>query len=108
MATARAIVRVPAIARPGEIIDVRVLLQHPMETGFRPGADGQTLPRDIVTRVEVRFDGTLVFAADCFSAVAANPYISFPLRATASGTLTLSFTGDHGFAHTESARLTVA
>ena len=108
MATTRALVRLPAIARPGEIIDVRVLLQHPMETGFRPGADGQTLPRDIVTRVEARFDGALVFAADCFSAVAANPYISFPLRATASGTLTLSFTGDHGFAHTESARLTVA
>ena len=108
MAATRALVRLPAIARPGEIIEVRVLLQHPMETGFRPGADGQTLPRNIITRVEARFEGALVFAADCFSAVAANPYISFPLRATSSGALTLSFTGDNGFAHSENARLTVA
>ena len=105
---ARAIVRLPATARPGEIINVNVLLQHPMESGYRPGADGQTLPRNIVTRVEARFDGTRVFAADCFPAVAANPYISFTLRATASGTLTVDFSGDNGFAHSESARLTVA
>ena len=108
MATTRAIVRLPATARPGEIIDVRLLLQHPMETGYRPGADGQTLPRNIVTRVEARFEGALVFAADCFPAIAANPYLAFALRATASGTLTLAFTGDNGLAHSESAKLTVA
>lgn len=108
MATTRVLVRLPAIARAGEIIDVRVLLQHPMETGYRPGADGQTLARNIVTRIEARFEGTLVFAADCFPAIAANPYISFALRAVASGTLTLNFTGDNGWAHSESARLTVA
>ncbi len=104
---ARALVRVPALARPGEIVEVRVLLQHPMETGFRPGADGRVLPRDIVRRVEARLDGELVFAADLFPAIAANPYLAFPLRAEATGTLIVSFQGDNGFAHSESAALRV-
>lgn len=104
---ARALVRLPALARPGEVIEVRVLLQHPMETGFRPGADGRVLPRDIVRRVEARLDGELVFAADLFPAIAANPYLAFPLRVEQAGTLVLSFQGDNGFAHSESAALRV-
>ena len=105
---ARALIRVPALARPGEVMEVRILLQHPMETGYRPGADGQVLPRDIVRRVEARFEGELVFAADLFSAIAANPYIAFPMLATVGGTLVVSFQGDNGFAQTESAAIRVA
>ncbi len=105
---ARALVRVPPLARPGEIVEVRVLLQHPMETGFRPGADGQVLPRDIVTRVEAHFEGERVFAADLFPAVAANPYLAFPLRITGPGNLVLSFQGDRGFTHRETAAIRVA
>ncbi len=105
---ARALIRLPALARVGEVIEVRVLLQHAMETGYRPGADGQVLPRDIVTRVEASFDGQLVFAADLFPAVAANPYLAFALRVVRSGTLELSFRGDNGLAQVESATLRVA
>jgi sulfur-oxidizing protein SoxZ len=104
----RALVRVPALIRPGEVIEVRVLLQHPMETGYRPGPNGVILPRDIVRRVEARLDGELVFAADLFPAITANPYIAFPLRVEQAGVLLLSFTGDHGYQHSESATLTVA
>ena len=105
---ARALVRAPAIARRGEVMEIRVLLQHVMETGFRPGADGQVLPRDIVQRIEARFEGELVFAMDLFPAIAANPYVAFPLLATSSGALVLSFRGDQGFAHSERVSITVA
>ncbi len=105
---ARALVRVPAIARRGEVMEVRVLLQHVMESGYRPGADGRVLPRDIVQRVEARFEGELVFAMDLFPAIAANPYVAFPLLATSSGALVLSFRGDNGFAHNERVTITVA
>lgn len=105
---ARALVRVPAITRRGEVMEVRVLLQHVMETGYRPGADGQVLPRDIVQRVEARFEGELVFAMDLFPAIAANPYVAFPLLATTSGALVLSFRGDRGLAHSERVNITVA
>ena len=105
--TIRALVRLPATARPGEVLEVRVLLQHPMETGFRPGADGRTVPRNIVTRVEAHFDGERVFAAELSPAIAANPYLAFPLRAVKSGTLVVGIEGDNGLVQRETAVLTV-
>jgi sulfur-oxidizing protein SoxZ len=105
---ARALLNLPASARAGEIIDVRATVQHAMETGYRVGSDGQPLPRDLVRRVEARFEGDLVFAADLHPAVAANPMLAFSLRAVSTGTLTVTWTGDRGFAHSESALLRVA
>lgn len=102
----RALLNVPASARIGEVIEIRATVQHPMETGFRAGSDGQVLARNLVRRVEGRFDGEWVFAADLHPAVAANPYLAFPLRVTASGTLTVIWAGDLGFSHSESARIT--
>lgn len=104
----RALIRLPALARPGEIIEVRVLLQHPMETGYRPGPDGRTLPRNIVRRIEAHFEGEPVFAADLFPAITANPYLAFKLRVLKSGTLVLRLEGDNGLQQRETATLTVA
>jgi sulfur-oxidizing protein SoxZ len=104
----RALLKVPANARSGEVIEIRATVQHPMETGFRVGGDGQVLARNLVRRVECRFDGEGVFAADLHPAIAANPYLAFPLRVTASGLLTVTWQGDGGFSHSESARINVA
>lgn len=105
--TIRTLVRLPATAGPGEVVEVRLLLQHPMETGLRPGTDGRTVPRNIVHRVEAHFEGERVFAAELFPAIAANPYLAFPLRALRSGTLVVSIEGDNGLAQRETAVLTV-
>ena len=107
MAT-RALLTVPTAARRGDVITIRLLIQHSMETGYRTSSDGQRLQRDIIRRVECRFDGELVFAADTFAAIAANPYLAFSLLVTRSGMLNATWSGDNGFAHTESAVLTVA
>jgi sulfur-oxidizing protein SoxZ len=101
----RALLNVPASARMGDVIEIRATVQHPMETGFRVGSDGQVLPRNLVRRVECRFDGERVFAADLHPAIAANPYLAFPLRVTGSGVLTVTWQGDGGFSHSESARI---
>lgn len=108
MTAVRALLRLPATARPGEVVEVRLLMQHPMETGFRPDAGGRTVPRNILRRIEARFEGELVFAADLFPAITANPYLAFSWRATKSGTLTVSIEGDHGVAQRETAVITVA
>ena len=108
MSTIRALLRLPAMARPGEVVEVRLLMQHPMETGFRPDAGGHTVPRNILRRIEARFEGELVFASDLFPAITANPFIAFPLRATRSGTLVVSIEGDNGVSQRETATLTVA
>lgn len=106
MAT-RALLTVPATTRRGELAHIRLLVQHAMETGYRNSSDGQRLPRDIIRRVECRLDGELVFAADTFAAIAANPYIAFNLLASKSGTLVARWSGDNGFAHSESATLNI-
>lgn len=104
---ARTLLNVPKTARKGEVIEIRALIAHPMETGFRPGADGKVLPRDIIRRFACRYNGELVFAAEMFSAISANPYIAFHTVATESGTLEFEWTGDNGFAQTERAPITV-
>ena len=105
---ARALLTVPKTARRGEVIEIRVLIAHPMETGYRPGAEGQTLPRDLIRRFTCRYDGEVVFSADLFAAVAANPYLAFTTVATATGKLEFEWEGDQGFAQTESVTITVA
>ena len=104
---ARTLIQAPASARKGETIEVRVTIAHPMETGYRPGADGRVLPRDIIRRFACRYDGETVFAAELHPAIAANPYIAFHVRAEASGTLEFEWQGDNGFAQTERVAITV-
>ena len=103
----RAIVTVPA-ARAGEVIEIRALIAHPMETGHRSDGVGGVVPRDVLRRFSCRLDGEVVFAAELHPAIAANPLIVFHLRAQAPGTLSLRWEGDRGFAHTETAPLRVA
>jgi sulfur-oxidizing protein SoxZ len=103
----RAIVRVPAEARRGEVVEVRTLVAHPMETGFRRDSLGQPIPRDILTRLVCTYNGEEVFRADLFPAVSANPYVSFFTVATESGELTFTWTDQDGRARSETARITV-
>jgi sulfur-oxidizing protein SoxZ len=105
---ARAIVTVPAAARRGDVVEVRAQIAHPMETGFRPNADGTRVPRDVLRRFACRCNGELVVEIDLYPAIAANPYLAFHLRVTEDSVLELVWTGDHGFAQTETARIAVA
>ena len=98
---ARTLIQLPATARRGEVIEVSALIAHPMETGYRPGADGRVLPRDIVRRFACRYNGELVLAAELHPAIAANPYLAFHTVATDSGTLEFEWTGDQGFRQVE-------
>ena len=94
---ARTLVTAPATARRGEIIEIRTLIAHPMETGYRTGTGGQVLPRDTIRRFSCRYGGELVFSAELFPAIAANPYLTFQTVAVESGTLEFLWEGDNGF-----------
>ena len=83
-----ALINVPAKAKRGDIIEIRTLTSHIMETGFRRTMDGALVPRDIITSFTCRFEGEEIFRADLFPATAANPFFSFFTVATKSaGTL---------------------
>ncbi len=104
---ARTLITVPKTARRGEVIDIRTLIAHPMESGFRADAEGKVRPRDIIRRFSCRYNGELVFSAELFPAVAANPYIAFTTIALDSGSLSFTWEGDNGFAQTETVSIGV-
>ena len=104
---ARALVNVPAKAKRGEIVEIKALIQHDMETGFRVGTSGNIIPRDIITDFVCKYNGEEIFRAQLFPAIAANPFFVFTTVATESGKLTFEWTGDNGFSATESADITV-
>jgi sulfur-oxidizing protein SoxZ len=105
---ARALINMPATAKRGEVLEIKTLVSHPMETGYRPGADGRVLPRDIIRRFVCAYNGEEIFRADLHPAMSANPYIAFSTVATESGTLTFTWTGDNGFVQTETVKIAVA
>ena len=104
---ARVLINAPKTARRGEVIEIKTLISHDMETGYRPGPTGAIVPRDIITGFACSYNGAEVFRAELSPAIAANPYLVFTTVATESGTLTLTWTGDHGFEQTETVALTV-
>lgn len=105
---ARVVVNMPAQARRGEIIEIRTLAGHDMETGFRRTQLGELIPRNIITRFVCTYNGVEVFRADLHPAMAANPLITFTTVATESGTMEFRWTGDNSFSATHTAILTVA
>jgi sulfur-oxidizing protein SoxZ len=105
---ASALINVPERAKRGEVIEIKALVSHPMETGYRRTQLGEAVPRDIIRRFVCTYNGTEVFRAELHPAIAANPFIAFSTVATESGTLTFQWTGDNGFSVTESTRITVA
>lgn len=104
---ARALINLPKAAKRGEIVEIKTLVQHPMETGHRRDNQGRTIPRSIIRRFVCTYNGEEIFRADLFPAVAANPFIAFTTVATESGTLAFTWTDDQGREQTETAEITV-
>jgi sulfur-oxidizing protein SoxZ len=105
---ARAIVNVPASASRGEIIEIKALIAHDMETGFRRTQLGVPIPRDIITLFVCTYNGAEILRAEFHPAISANPYLAFSTRATESGAIVCNWSGDNGFSVTESAAIAVA
>ena len=104
---ARALINVPQKVKSGQVIEIKTLISHIMETGFRHDNVGKPIPRNIITTFVARYNGEEIFRADLFPAIAANPFVSFHTVATESGTIDFEWTGDNGFHETGSAKITV-
>ena len=100
-------VNVPKTAKPGEMIELKALIMHPMETGFRSGTNGRIIPRNIIQRFAATWNGQEIFAMAFSPAIAANPFVSFFAVARQSGTIEFHWTGDEGFDVKEQVAITV-
>ena len=104
---ARVLINFPQRAKRGEIIEIKTLIQHPMETGYRLDSKGAAIPRDIISRFICAYNGDEVFRAELSPAMSANPFIAFSTLATESGELVFSWIDDNGQIQSEIRQITV-
>jgi sulfur-oxidizing protein SoxZ len=101
------LINVPKSAKRGEIIAIKTLISHEMETGFRYGSNGVLIPRNIITEFVCTYNGDEIFRANFYPAVAANPFLTFYTVASASGKFAFQWTGDNGYSETATAEIVV-
>jgi sulfur-oxidizing protein SoxZ len=101
-------VLLPRSAKRGEVIEVRIAIQHPMETGFRYDTLGRPIPKNVINSLTARYNGAEVFRAELGSGIAANPYLQFYTVAEESGEIVFNWEDDNGVRGEEKARITVA
>jgi sulfur-oxidizing protein SoxZ len=100
-------IKLPEGASIGEIIEVKALIQHVMETGNRKTADGKPIPRDIINSFTATFAGAPIFSAEFGSGISANPYIAFHMRVPGPGEFEITWTDDQGQKTVERATLNI-
>ena len=89
-------VRVPATAKAGELIEIKTLISHEMESGQRKDAQGKPIPRKIINKFTCEFNGRPVFSCALEPAISANPFIQFDARIDEEGTFKFAWTDDDG------------
>jgi sulfur-oxidizing protein SoxZ len=104
---ARALINVPPKAKRGDIIEIKTLIQHVMETGYRHDESGKAIARDIINKFVCTYNGAEVFKAELAPAISANPFISFCTVATESGVLAFTWTSDDGETQTQIVNISV-
>ncbi len=107
MTQAKPRVRVPKKAKKGEVIQIKTLIPHAMETGLRKDKQGNTIPRKIIDKFVCKYNGEVVFSADWRRAISANPYMAFDTIAAESGTLEFIWTDEDGYVYTATSEINV-
>lgn len=100
--------KLPKEAKKGEVIEIKTLIPHIMESGQRKDKEGKPIPRKIINTFACEFNGKPVFSATIEPAVAANPYLQFTAKVDESGTFKFSWTDDDGTVTTAEEKITVA
>ena len=69
----------------GDSTEVKVLMNHEMETGQRKDAQGKLVPAWFIQNVSATHNGKTVLSAQWGPAVAKNPFLSFKFKGGAKG-----------------------
>lgn len=101
-------VKAPKTAAKGEIIEIKTLISHKMESGQRKDKSGNVIPRMIINNFSAKFNGQEVFGVDILPAISANPFIQFTMKAEESGEFEFTWVDDNGEVSTKKSKLTVS
>ena len=100
-------VKAPKKAKKGEVVTIKTLIKHKMESGRRKGKDGKTIPRKIINKFTAKMGGEMVFSMDIEPSVSANPFIQFNMKVEKSGELVMEWTDDDGTVYSAKKQITV-
>ena len=100
-------IKLPKDAKKGEVIQIKTLISHAMETGLRKDQAGNAIPRKIINKFTCEFNGKPVFSVDIEPAVAANPYLQFAAKVEESGTFKFTWVDDDGTVTTAEEKIAV-
>jgi sulfur-oxidizing protein SoxZ len=89
-------IKVPKKVSAGDVITIKTLVSHKMESGQRKDKEGNVIPRKIINKFSCDFNGTPVFSCDMDPAVAANPYFEFKAKVEEAGTFKFTWVDDDG------------
>ena len=101
MAAVKPRVKVPKSASAGEVVTIKTLISHPMESGQRKDGDGNTIPRQIINKFTCEFNGQTVFSSTIEPAISANPYLEFTVKVNEAGTFKFTWVDDDGSVYTD-------
>lgn len=107
MASVKPRVKVPKKAAKGEVITIKTLISHPMESGQRKDKSGNVIPRKIINKFTCEFNGQTVFSCDLEPSVSANPYLEFNAKVDESGTFKFTWVDDDGSVYDTENKITV-
>ncbi len=109
MAKIKPRVKVPKSAKAGEVVEIKTLISHPMESGQRKDSKtGEKIPRKIINTFVATYGGEEVMRVTLEPAVSANPYIEFAMKVPATGELKFEWTDDDGTVYDEAKTIEVA
>jgi len=108
MASAKPRVKVPKTASAGDIITIKTLISHKMESGQRKDKEGNPIPRQIINKFTCEFNGAPVFSCDLDPAVSANPYFEFSAMVNESGAFKFTWLDDDGSVYTDEKNIEVS
>ncbi len=96
MAIKKPRVKVPKKAGKGDVFTIKTMVKHPMETGRRKDKSGNPIPKNIIEKFQVDFEGQTVFSVDLETGVSSPVYFAFPYKAEKSGKFTFTWIEDTG------------
>ncbi len=82
---------------PGDVVKVRLLIQHPMDTGYLQDLQGKLVPRNVIRQLTCTLGKQEVLRVEPSSGIAADPYFEFYLRADQTAEFRAEWQDDRGF-----------
>ncbi len=109
MAKSKPRVKAPKKAAKGDIVTIKTLISHKMETGLRKDKKtGKIIPQRIINKFVAQFNGEDVFSVDIDPSISANPYFQFKMKAEESGEFEFMWTDDNGDVYSKKSKLKVS